>query len=145
MDNKIGSITQFKSRIDTKTIENENPEPFDVDGCIIYHADISTIPDSERIKISDVVTGGTVTVGINRPMVRLLMESKSRGSYVMVWSRSGHRWATDVITALGIMDHVDIIMSKPKVYFDDTPVSDWLKDRVFIEPNVIYKQQTKET
>jgi len=118
------------------TVKNENIRPFDVDGCLIVEA-----KDSRQIAhILDPVTKRFIKVGVNRAMVRLLKEEKKRGSYTIVWSRSGYEWANNVIQCLYLDDYVDLIMSKPIVYFDDTPVKKWLKDRVFIGPDVKYKE-----
>ncbi len=122
-------------------IRNENVDPYDIDGTLIMHDRLINIPDSERVRVVDPVTGGTLTVRINRPMVRLLMESKARGSYVIVWSRGGFQWAENVIKALSLTAYVDQVMSKPMAYFDDTPIEKWLPYRVMIQPNEVYKSE----
>lgn len=128
------------------TILNESVEPFDVDGSLIIHQEPSTIPPGETIQVYDNVTELFVTVRKNLPMIRLLQEASHRGAYVIVWSAGGHRWADAVVRALNLRSEVSLVLTKPKVYFDDKPVSDWLPYRVFIEPDVIYKQNptTKE-
>lgn len=126
-------------------IKNENIDPYDVDGTLIIHEDPETIPPGESIQVYDAITKKFISVRINRPMVRLLMESKARGSYVRVWSRGGWRWASDVVKALGLVDYVDSVESKPMAYFDDTPVEQWLPYRVFIGPKTIYKQTNNQT
>lgn len=125
-------------------IKNENTDFYDVDGTIIIHESHKTIPPGESLQVFDAVTKQFITVRINKPMVRLLRESKARGSYVVVWSRGGYRWAADVIKALELTEYVDLVISKPLAYFDDTPIEKWLPYRVFIEPGVIYKQLNKE-
>lgn len=127
--------------------KNENVDVYDVDGTLIIHQEPSTILPGEGVDVFDAITKKFIVVRVNKPMVRLLMESKSRGAYVRVWSRGGWRWASDVIKALSLVDFVDSVESKPMVYFDDTPIEKWLPYRVFIEPDVIYKRinnQTKE-
>lgn len=119
-----------------KTITNENIRPFDVDGCLI----VSTRESKYMVCVADPVTNKFIKVGVNSAMVRLLLEEKQRGSFIIVWSRSGYQWAKNVINALDLETSVDLIMSKPIVYFDDTPVKKWLKDRVFIGPDVKYKE-----
>lgn len=118
------------------TVKNENIRPFDVDGCLI----VSTKESKYMRSILDPVTGKFIKVGVNSAMVRLLQEEAQRGSYVIVWSRSGYEWAKNVVNALELEQYVNLIMSKPIVYFDDTPVKKWLKDRVFIGPDVKYKE-----
>lgn len=119
--------------------KNENIDPYDVDGTLIIHQDVSTIPEGEKVRVCDPISSEYISVRINRPMVRLLMESKARGFYVRVWSRGGWEWALEVIKALKLEEYVDSVESKPRAYFDDTPVEKWLADRVFIGPDVIYK------
>jgi hypothetical protein len=119
-----------------RVIKRENIRPFDVDGCLIVRPEQSDL----NVSVYDAVTEEFIRVGVNRSMVRLLMEERQRGSYIEVWSRSGWEWAENVVRALGLVDHVDLVKSKPTIYFDDTPIQDWLKDRVFIGPEVEYKR-----
>lgn len=119
-----------------KVVQNENVRPFDCDGCLIVRHTESDL----KADIRDPVTGGTIRVGVNRAMVRLLQEERQRGSFVVVWSRSGWEWARNIVNALGLQADVDLVMSKPIAYFDDTPVEEWMKDRVFIGPDVEYKR-----
>ncbi len=119
-----------------KIITNENIRPFDVDGCLIVAPEESDM----KAHVYDPISNKTIKVGVNKAMVRLLQEERRRGSCVVVWSRSGYEWASNVVRALCLEDCVDLVMSKPLVYFDDTPVKKWLKDRVFIGPDVAYKR-----
>ena len=82
---------------------------------------------------------GVIKVGVHEPMVRLLKEESHRGSHIVVWSRGGYEWATNVLKALCIEDYVDQVMSKPSAYFDDKDISEWLKYRVYLKPDTIYK------
>src|ERR1017187_1598158 len=97
------------------TIKSELIRPFDVDGCLIVDSDKS----SEIAHVYDGVTQRLLKVGVNKAMVRLLKEEHHRGSFIIVWSRSGYEWASAVVNALGLKDSVDLVMSKPTVYFDD--------------------------
>ncbi len=117
----------------------ENIRPVDVDGTLIIHTR-DTITASERIDVVDPLTGKNIRVRINKAMVRLLKEEHHRGSYILVWSRGGYEWARNVIQALDLVPYVHQIMSKPLVYLDDTDVSGWMKDRVFIGPDEKYKE-----
>lgn len=126
-------------------IKNEMVDPYDLDGTLIIHESMANVPNTERVAVEDPVTGNYIIVRINRPMVRLLRESKARGAYVIVWSRGGFQWAVNTIKALGLEAHVDQVMSKPMAYFDDTPVDKWLPYRVMIQPNEIYKSEIQLT
>jgi hypothetical protein len=119
-----------------KVLKREHIRPFDVDGCLI----VDTAQGEYNVNVFDAVTKQYIKVGVNTNMVRLLKEERQRGSYIVVWSRSGWEWAANVIKALYLESCVDRVMSKPIVYFDDTPVEEWLKDRVFIGPEVKYKR-----
>lgn len=126
-----------------QVINSENTSFFDVDGTLVIHMPTEMIAPGESVQVYDAVTKGHVTVRINRPMVRLMREASFRGDYVVVWSRGGHRWAADVIKALDLVECVDLVLSKPLAYFDDVEIAKWLPYRVFISPEVAYKQQTR--
>lgn len=124
-------------------LKNEYVVPVDVDGTLITHlttAELSLLPSEDVISVYDKVEQRFIKVGINRPMVRLVKEEFSRGAHVIIWSRGGFEWAEAVIKAIELQNHVHQIMSKPLSYFDDLPVEDWLKHRVFLPPNTTYKR-----
>lgn len=118
--------------------KNENIRPFDIDGCLVFVS--KDLSNAEIVEVVDPVNAGTITMHINKNMVRLLLEEHQRGGYILVWSRGGWEWARNVVLALGLDDYVHEVMSKPLVYFDDTPVTKWMKDRVFIGPDERYKE-----
>lgn len=117
-------------------VKNELVRPCDVDGTLVIHDHTKC---HKTVQVFDPATKKWLTMGVNVNMVRLLVEEKHRGGYVIVWSRGGYEWAKNVVLALNLENVVDLVMSKPLAYYDDTPVKKWMKDRVFIEPNVIYK------
>jgi hypothetical protein len=119
------------------TIKSENVKPFDVDGTLICAPEDSTY----QLDVLDpIFPGQLLRVGVNRAMVRLLREEASRGAYIIVWSRGGYAWASEIVRALDLKKEVSLVLSKPLVYFDDCDVQDWLKDRVFIRPDIKYKR-----
>ena len=120
------------------TIKSELIRPFDVDGTIIIHG--SDHHCKTKVNIYDPIENRTITAGVNEPMVRLLKEEAARGGYIIVWSRGGYAWARAVVEALGLTREVSLVMSKPMVYFDDMNVEHWLKDRVFLGPDINYKK-----
>lgn len=125
-------------------IESENTVFFDVDGTLVLaHGE----GPGRDISILDPVTHNYITLTAHEPNIRLLEEEHHRGSFVVVWSRGGYEWATNVIKALNLQDRVHIVMSKPLVYFDDVQIDKWLPYRVYLEPSTIYKKQpmTKES
>ena len=116
-------------------IKNENIKPFDVDNTLTCDPKDTSF----KVDVVDPVTKGWLTIGVNENMVRLLLEEKQRGAFILVWSRGGYEWAKNVLIAIDIVDKVDLVMSKPLAYFDDTPVKKWMKDRIFIGPKERYK------
>jgi hypothetical protein len=119
--------------------KNENIRPFDVDGTLIIH-EKNFIELNDRVQVLDPVTNEYLTFRINKPMVRLLKEEYKRGSCIKVWSRGGWEWANNVVIALNLEPLIHEVLSKPLVYMDDSEVSAWLKDRVFIGPDERYKE-----
>lgn len=128
-----------------RVVRSSRVIPCDIDGTLIIHLRPSLIPLGEELDIYDPIENAWIRVRKNLPMIRLLKEEHQRGSYIMAWSRGGHAWAESVLIALGLEHCVDLVIDKPLVYFDDVEVSDWLKDRVFLAPETVYKNTiTKE-
>ncbi len=125
--------------IKANVVFSEQIRPFDVDDTLILHGDKGH-SEYRTVSVYDTVEDKYIKFRVHEPMVRLLLEEYDRGSFIIVWSRSGFAWATAVAKALGIFDKVHLIMSKPMVYFDDMPVESWLKDRVYLSPDQHYKK-----
>lgn len=115
-----------------------NPVPFDVDDTLVMHTKDFKATD-EVVKIYCPIEGKQLTFRVNEPMVRLLKEEHSKGHFVMVWSRGGNQWATDVVKALDLEHYVHLTLDKPLAYMDDKPVEDWLIYRVYLSPDTVYK------
>jgi len=64
--------------------------------------------------------------------VEKIKEFKARGHNVVVWSAGGSDWAEEVVNALEIAEHVDLITEKPRWYFDDKHVTEWMKDLCYV-------------
>jgi phosphoserine phosphatase len=60
---------------------------------------------------------------------------KFRGHTVIVWSAGGVEWAKTVVTALGLENYVDLVVAKPKWYYDDLQSHEFLpaSSRVYHE------------
>lgn len=64
--------------------------------------------------------------------IKVLTNHLARGTKVIVWSRSGYKWAKAVLDALRI-DHDNILVaSKPIAYIDDKPCQEWMGEKVFL-------------
>lgn len=114
--------------------KNERVIPCDIDDTLIMH---DGAPD---VQVYDALENRMLSFRKNEAMIRLLKEEKARGAHIIVWSRGGYRWAASVVEALGLEKYVDQIYTKPLVYFDDKDASEWMKDRVYLGPDVKYKR-----
>lgn len=124
-----------------KVIRSEYPVPVDVDSTLVMHMKQPLAHKHEdAIRVRDSAEGGYIYVLPHKPNIRLLKEEKSRGAHIIVWSRGGFQWATDVIKALKLQKYVDIVMTKPLTYIDDVKVSDWMKYRVWLPFEADYKK-----
>jgi hypothetical protein len=125
-----------------KVIKSEQVVFFDVDNTLVYPAEKYKGHQGALVEVYDAVTKKHVLMRVNEPNMRLLLEEKHRGSFVIVWSRGGYEWAANVLRALDLESKVDLVMSKPLVYYDDLSIDEWLTYRVFLEPNTLYKKLT---
>lgn len=127
-----------------KIIRNERVVPCDIDGTLVVHIkEKDNVCTLELVSVYDPLEGAHILLRKNLPMIRILKEEHARGAYVVVWSRGGFEWASNVIEALELQDYVDLIISKPHIYLDDVEIKDWLKDRVYLDPDTTYKTITK--
>lgn len=122
-----------------QVINNERIVPCDIDDTLVMHE--APMACEKQVTIEDPFEPGKfIMLGINQNMVKILKDEKARGAFILVWSRNGKAWAETIIKALNLESQVDMIMAKPLVYLDDSDVSNWLKDRVYIKHNVTYKK-----
>lgn len=124
--------------IDMKHIKNENVVCFDVDDTLVTTD--PAITHGCLANVYDAITKKYITVRVLEANVRLLREEKRKGFFIVVWSRSGNEWASNVVKALDLEKEVDLTMSKPLVYIDDRDVSEWLPYRVWLPPSMNYKK-----
>lgn len=120
-----------------KVIRNENILFADVDETLY----VSTSDKALKTRpVWDELTTSFIYVQPHEPHVRLLMDQKARGRHIIVWSKNGFAWAEAVVNALGLNGVVDQVMTKPTAYVDDTPVSEWLTERIYIPIELEYKK-----
>jgi predicted phosphatase len=122
-----------------KVIRNEYITMWDIDDTLVMHEKPINLNDEVIIKDPIGMIGTEIRLRKNLPMIRLMKEEKARGSTIIVWSRGGYQWAENVIKALKLEGYVTLILSKPLAYFDDKPVEEWLKYRVYLSPDTKYK------
>lgn len=122
-----------------KQITTERVVCIDVDETLVSHG--RNYPTNDYMSVHDhVIPGNQISVYPMKANIRILKEEHARGSYVIVWSKGGHQWATDVVRALGLTKHVDLILTKPAAYVDDKEVGTWLTDRIYIPSTEPYKE-----
>jgi hypothetical protein len=119
-------------------LDKENLRMVDVDDTLVMHR-TSQYDCLRSVVVKDPLGGPSILLDKNFAMIRLIKEEHARGATIVVWSRGGYQWAKNVVEALKLESYVTMIMSKPTIYFDDKPVEEWLKDRVYIGPNEKYK------
>lgn len=73
-------------------------------------------------------------VAVHEGHVNSLKQHHARGHTVVVWSQGGAAWARSVVEALGLEDYVDLVMSKPRWFYDDKPSNYFMPevDRVYL-------------
>lgn len=115
-----------------KVIKNETTVFFDVDETLIIHNRDKSTSESFCSYILDPDTNKYHHVAKHEVHIDYLIKSKARGRFVVVWSANGYRWAEAVIKKLKLTKYVDLIMTKPGVYFDDVDANAFMQ-RVYIK------------
>lgn len=101
----------------------------DIDGTLVDEIPVSNM---YTITFKHPYQDREVHVLPNLRNIDLLKNWKARGRTVIAWSAAGHAWAFSVINALGLEDHVDIVMEKPIAYLDDLEAEMWMGQRVWL-------------
>lgn len=122
-----------------KIINNELVTFHDVDDTLVMSEPLPKKKGKKYVNVFDPITNGYVIMRVHEPNVRLLKEEKHRGSFVIVWSKGGYEWASNVLIALELERYVDLVLTKPHAYFDDKPIDSWLTNRIYLDPDTIYK------
>lgn len=103
------------------TFGTDNVVAFDVDETLVTADYRSEFKGQAAMEI-----GGVYWYSFDDHIERL-KQFKARGHTVIVWSAGGRKWATEVCDVFGITSYVDLIMCKPKWYFDDKPGDAWMQ------------------
>lgn len=108
--------------------ENEKTVFIDCDDTLVMHYD-----EPRELWIPDpYTTGYSQRVRPHERHIKLLKDFKARGYTVVVWSAAGGPWARNVVEALELERHVDLIMSKPLKYVDDLPATEVMGIRIYL-------------
>lgn len=117
-------------------IEKEQVVGIDCDDTLVLWR--QPMEGEETIDIVDPYDGNNVRLVIHKPHVKLLKDRYARGCHITVWSQGGPRWAKAVVDALGVQESVSTVQAKPFMIVDDLAASEWLKNRVFLDPSLKY-------
>jgi len=110
-------------------IDNEHIVAIDVDQTLFMHDDDLFFPD----KIINPYSKSVIKGSANFTHIELLKQYKSRGLFVIVWSKAGVLWAEAVIKHYKLEPYVDLITTKFDRYVDDLEAKDILGERVYIK------------
>lgn len=124
-------------------VENEQLVMVDCDDTLVMWE--TSNPNFKTVKIVDPYDGKLLKLKVHAGHVKVLKDRKARGSFVIVWSAGGYKWAKAVVEALGLTSYVDLICSKPLMYIDDKKAEDILGEHLYLGPNSKYgTTNTKE-
>ena len=116
-----------------KLIEGENLVCCDVDDTLVMWTDKFRQPHEGAKKFHDPYDDSANYLTPHRKHIELLKKYKGRGVTVVVWSAAGCKWAESVVKTLGLVEFVDLIMTKPNKIIDDLPVEAIFSTRIYLE------------
>jgi hypothetical protein len=114
-----------------QVFENEQVMGVDIDDTLLMWSDKYTQPHEGAIPVNDPYDGSVNYLVPNQRHIELVKKQKGRGFFIIAWSAAGCLWANSAIQALGLEPYVDIVLSKPQKYLDDTPAEKWMQ-RIYI-------------
>lgn len=129
---------------EVRIINNESNIFFDVDDTLVMWG-TAMHEHEDCIVVVDPYDQSLIHLRPHQPHIKLLKNHHARGSYITVWSAGGFQWAEAVIKALQLEGFVDVVMSKPRAYVDDLTASEVLGERIYLDPNSTWGQQTEGT
>lgn len=113
------------------TISEESTIFVDVDDTLVMWGQ-KPKTGQKRVKIVDPYSGEALFLTPHLGHIKVLKDRKARGSYVVVWSAGGNRWADAVVRALKLDSYVDLVMTKPHIYIDDKKASEFMQEHLYI-------------
>ena len=114
-----------------KVYKSDQAAYFDVDDTLVIW---QYPPNTDETKLVEFKNGEFSQYLLpHQKHIEVLKEFKIRGQMVVVWSQGGHAWAETVVRTLGLEPYVDLVLCKPKWYFDDLPCEEWMGKRYYEE------------
>lgn len=71
---------------------------------------------------------------VNNENVELVKHISKMGTKIVVWSKSGYRWAAEAVEQLELEEFVDLIISKPNDIIDDLPAEKFIPKPMWKHP-----------
>lgn len=118
------------------SLEEDNVAYFDVDDTLIFaEDDISSLTREDLLEMATISmpNGFDTKVRVHSKQVERLKMHKKWGNGVIVWSKSGYRWAEAVVRALNLEEYVDVVLSKPTYYYDDKKCEQFMGEHRYIK------------
>lgn len=124
-------------------VEGDNTIYFDVDNTLIMwdppvgDPRIVHLPSLHKVYVgtlgkSDITTPDTVEVIPHLHHLEMIKRHKQLGNTVIVWSKSGPRWARNVVEFFELQEYVDLCIGKPSCFYDDLRAEEFMVDRRYI-------------
>lgn len=110
-------------------IHGDNIAYFDCDETLVF---VDSIPDGVEIVWLQIPGFPGKEVGVHHKHVERLKNHKIWGNTVVVWSKSGHKWAKSVVEALQLNEYVDLVITKPSYVYDDKMPDKILSEHRFL-------------
>lgn len=108
------------------------PVYFDVDDTLIMWQEVpANTPGALHIKCPSKKRKAWLKP--HKRHVAQIKAHKLRGHTVIVWSAGGDTWARLAVESLGLTDFVDLILEKPRWYYDDKAANEFMGKRSFLE------------
>lgn len=114
-------------------VSNDRPTVFfDVDSTLVFSWDECPLELRNEDTAIDITATGdpedAVTFYRHDKHENAIMDFHARGHNVIVWSAGGANWAAAVVKALCLEGCVYACLEKPRWYFDDKTVDQWMPE-----------------
>lgn len=113
-----------------KVIDKESTIFIDVDDTLVMWGKIKK--GQKSVAIINPHDGEQNYLAAHKGHIKVLKDRKARGSFIVVWSAGGFAWAKAVVKALGLENHVDMVMTKPHMYIDDKKSHEFMGEHLYI-------------
>lgn len=126
-------------RINTKicnVLESTNSIFFDVDNTLVmWEVSKEDIQSNRRvIRVKDPYIDDLIIALLpHQTHINILKRNHAQGRIIVVWSAAGAIWAELIVKTLKLEKYVSLIMEKPSLYVDDTPIEKWGPKLIYLK------------